>query len=159
MASILVIIPADKLQDKINSTIKPCKDLPIIYISLNKPKRSIEYIFKKKGIDTKKIFFIDCVTSENMGGDVLHIPPQRLDLLRVALNSFVNGIKGRKCLVVDALSTLLIYNDENKVAAFVKEITEYSSQNELDVTAFSPKTKGEELLNKIFNFFDKVSKR
>ena len=71
----------------------------------------------------------------------------------------MKDIKGEKFLIIDALSTLLIYNDENKVAKFVKEITEYASQNDVDVIAFSPKTKGEELLNKIFNFFDKVKKR
>jgi len=61
-------------------------------------------------------------------------------------------------LIIDALSTLLIYNNENKVAAFVKEVTEYASENEVQIVAFSPETKGEELLNKIFNFFDKVKK-
>jgi archaellum biogenesis ATPase FlaH len=61
-------------------------------------------------------------------------------------------------LIIDALSTLLIYNNENKVAAFVKEITEYAQDYDVEVIALSPKTKGEELLNKIFNFFDEVKK-
>jgi len=38
------------------------------------------------------------------------------------------------------------------------EVTEYASKNDVTVVAFSPETKGEELLNKIFNFFDKVEK-
>ena len=54
---------------------------------------------------------------------------------------------------------MLIYNNENRVAQFVKEITEYASQKDVEVIALSPKTKGEELLNKIFNFFDKVIKK
>jgi hypothetical protein len=51
---------------------------------------------------------------------------------------------------------LLIYNNENRVAIFMKEVTEYASDNDVHVIAFSPKTQGEELLDKIFNFFDKV---
>jgi archaellum biogenesis ATPase FlaH len=62
-------------------------------------------------------------------------------------------------MIIDALSTLLIYNNENKVAKFVQEITDYASENQVYVVAFSPKTQGEELLNKIFNFFDKVEKK
>lgn len=62
-------------------------------------------------------------------------------------------------MIIDALSTLLIYNSENKVAKFVKEITECASKGNMEAIALSPKTKGKELLNKIFNFFDKVKKK
>ena len=73
-------------------------------------------------------------------------------MLSAAINDFIKDIKQDKFLIIDALSTLLIYNDENKVAKFVKEITEYASENNVKVIAFSPKTKGEELLNKM-NFW------
>lgn len=156
MASRLLIISVDKLQKSINCAIKGFNSMPGIYITLNKSQRRIEEILKKAKIDTKKLFFIDCVTSEKTKNDVLHIPPDRLDLLSSAIHSFLKDIKGQKFLILDALSTLLIYNDENKVARFVGEITQNASHNHTDIVAFSPKTKGEELLNKIFNFFDKV---
>jgi len=96
------------------------------------------------------------MTSKQVRDDVLHISPSELDKLNYAINTFIKDIKDKKFLIIDALSTLLIYNDENKVASFVKELIEYASNNEVEIIAFSPKTKGEELLNKIFNFFDKV---
>lgn len=159
MTSLLVITSVEKLQNKINSVVNSFKNIPGIYVSLNKTQKSIEDILKKAGINTNKLFFVDCVTSEKTRDDVLHIAPDQLDLLSSAINDFIKDIKGEKFLIIDALSTLLIYNDENKVAQFVKEVTEYASQNDVKVIAFSPETKGEELLNKIFNFFDEVEKR
>ena len=159
MTSLLIITSVEKLQYSVNSAVKSFKNIPGIYVSLNKTQKSTENILRKNNINTNKIFFIDCVTSEKTREDVLHIAPDQLDLLSSAINAFIKDIKGKKFLILDALSTLLIYNDENKVAKFVKEITEYASQNDVKVVAFSPKTKGEELLNKIFNFFDEVKKR
>ena len=159
MTSLLMLTSVEKLQDRINSIVSSFKSIPGIYVSLNKTQKSTENILKRAKINTNKLFFIDCVTAEKVRDDVLHIAPDQLDLLSSATNAFIKDIKGEKFLIIDALSTLLIYNDENKVAKFVKEVTEYASQNDVKVVAFSPKTKGEELLNKIFNFFDKVEKR
>lgn len=158
MSSTLIITSVEKLQEKINQAVGSMQNCAGIYVSLNKTQKSVEEILNKNGIKTNKLFFIDCMTQEKIRDDVLHIPPRELDKLSYAINVFINEIQGKKFLILDALSTLLIYNDENKVASFVKEITEYASQNEVEVIAFSPATKGEELLNKIFNFFDKVKK-
>lgn len=159
MTSILIITSVEELQGKIITVVSSLDKTPGIYVSLNKPQESAEQLLKKGGVKTDKLFFIDCVTSEKKREDVLHIPPMQLDKLAYAIRTFIKEIDGKKFLVIDALSTFLIYNDENKVAAFVKEVTEYAAQNDVTVIAFSPKTKGEELLNKIFNFFDKVQGR
>lgn len=158
MSSILEITSVEKLQNRINSTVKSIGDDSTIYVSLNKTQKSVEQILKTQGIDTSKIFFIDCITSERTRDDVMHIPPTDLEKLRFAIDSFIKEIPGKKFLIIDALSTLLIYNSENKVAAFIKSVTEFACKNDIHVIAFSPKTKGEELLGKIFNFFDKVNK-
>ena len=157
--SILVITSVENLQNSVISFLKSSVSIPGIYLSLNKTQASIEKILQGSGIDTKKLFFIDCVTSEKKKEDVLHIHPTQLELLTTAIKSFIQEIQGEKFLLIDALSTLLIYNNPNKVAQFVKEITEFASANYVTVIAFSPKTKGEELLEKIFNFFDEVRKK
>jgi archaellum biogenesis ATPase FlaH len=159
MTSLLIITSVEKLQDEIKKSVKDRNSIPGIYVSLNKTQKSVEDSFNKEDIKTDKLFFIDCVTSEKVREDVLHINPRELEKLSFSINEFIKDIKGKKFLIIDALSTLLIYNNENKVAAFIKEVTEYASQNDVEVIAISPKTKGEELLNKIFNFFDKVNKK
>ena len=158
MTSLLIITSVENLQNKINETVKSFNGSPAIYVSLNKTHNSVEEILKKAGIDVSRLFFIDCVTEEKTRDEVLHINPTQLDKLSYAINSFIKEIEGKKFLLLDALSTFLIYNDENKVAAFVKEITGFASENKVNVVALSPRTKGKELLNKIFNFFDKVEK-
>lgn len=158
MTSLLIITSVESLQKKINETVKSFGNMIGIYVSLNKNHKSVGALLKKEKVNAKNIFFIDCVTSEKERDDVINVQPSQLDKLAYAIKSFINEVKGKKFLVIDALSTFLIYNDENKVAAFIKQTIEYASQNDVEVVAFSPKTKGEELLNKIFNFFDKVRK-
>ena len=158
MGSKLIISPVEKLQKNVNDIVATFKSTPCIYVSLNKTHLSIEEILKKEGIKIEKIFFIDCVTQEKKAPDVLYILPTELDLLKMAIGTFIKTISGKKFLLLDALSTLLIYNSEEKVARFVKEITEFAATKDVEVIAFSPKTQGEELLNKIFNFFDNVKK-
>jgi len=159
MASKLIITTVENLQPRINGIVSSLAGKPGVYVSLNKTQKSVEEIFKAGKIDTKKMFFIDCVTSDQTKDYVLHIRPTDLDRLSYAINSFFKEIKGDKFLIIDALSTLLIYNNENKVAAFVKEVTEYASANNITVIALSPETKGEELLDKIFNFFNEVVRK
>lgn len=156
MPSILIITAVDKLQGAIVRAIASLQNTPGIYVSLNKTQKSAELMLNQNKCRTDKLFFIDCMTSEKTRDDVLHISPSQLDMLATAIEAFITEIKGEKYLVIDAISTLLIYNNENRVAQFVKQMTELASKNQVNVIAFSPETKGEELLNKIYNFFDKV---
>jgi hypothetical protein len=159
MPSILIITAVEKLQATIVKAVASFQEAPGIYVSLNKTQKSTELMLTQNNVKTEKLFFIDCMTNEKTRDDVLHISPGQLEMLTTAIEAFIIEIKGDKYLVIDAISTLLIYNDENKVAQFVKQMTELASRNQVNVIAFSPETKGEELLNKIYNFFDKVEKR
>ena len=94
MTSLLVITSVEKLQDRINSVVGSFKNIPGIYVSLNKTQKSIENILKQNEINTDKLFFIDCVTSEKTREDVLHIAPDQLDLLSSAIIDFIKDIKG-----------------------------------------------------------------
>jgi archaellum biogenesis ATPase FlaH len=158
MPSILIVTAVDKLQGAIVRAIASLQNTPGIYVSLNKTQKSAELMLTQNKCRTDKLFFIDCMTSEKTRDDVLHISPSQLDMLATAIEAFITEIKGEKYLVIDAISTLLIYNDENRVAQFVKQMTELASKNQVNIIAFSPETKGEELLNKIFNFFDRVER-
>ena len=158
MSSLLVITSVEKLQKEINKKVKSFGKLPGIYVSLNKTQESTENLLKKSGINTKKLFFIDCVTSKKTREDVLHISPNELELLSTAIKSFIDDIRGDKFLVIDALSTLLIYNSENEVARFAKKVTEHAARKDVKIIDYIPKTKAQELLNMIVIFVDKVKK-
>lgn len=159
MTSILIIRPVDKLQEEIIANIAKYQGVPGVYVSLNKAYDGMAKLLNKENIDLNSLFFIDCVTTERKTSQVIHIPPVDLDKLCLAVNIYLHELPGRKFLLIDALSTLLIYNDETKVAQFIKKIIDSSVEHDADVVAISPITKGEELLIKIFNFFDEVRKQ
>lgn len=159
MASVLVITSVEKLQDEILRVMNGLQNMPGVYVSLNKTQKSTEDMLSRAGINTERLFFIDCVTDYRSREDVLHIAPHDLLTLTQAVNYFIKEIPGDKFLIIDALSTLLIYNDDDKVAQFVRLVTEAASEHDVACYSFSPSTKGEELLQKIFNFFDTVEQR
>lgn len=160
MGSVLVTTSVENLQNGINSVIKTLGDEVGIYVSLNKTHEGVESALAKANIPTKKIFFIDCVsTQDTKNEEVVYIKPSDLEKLILTIKMFIEEIKPKKYLLIDSLATLLIYNNTNKVAAFVKTITDFASQKNVEIVALSQKTTGEELLDKIFNFFDKVDKK
>jgi len=158
MSSLLRITSVEKLQKETSKIVASFSGTPGVYVSLNKTQKGVEDMLRKDGVDVSKLFFIDCVSAGSGKEDSLNISPGNLEGLSYAINDFIKEIPGKKFLIIDALSTLLIYNPENNVAAFVKEVTEYASRQDVEVIALSPLTKGEDLLNKIFNFFDEVKK-
>jgi archaellum biogenesis ATPase FlaH len=153
------MMPVDSLHTEINDLITSRSHLPGVYVSLNKTQKSMESQLIKTFIPIDKLFFIDCVTSQKIKDDVLHISPTDLVTLRHALRAYMAELRGERFILIDALSTLLIYNDVNKVASFMQSLTDLAGEKDIEVIALSPHTKGEELLDKIFNFFDTVEKK
>ena len=99
---------------------------PGVYITLNKPAQVLERKFQMDNIDTRLIIFIDCFS--RTGDDqikreknILYIgSPERLSDISVAIEQAVNAIPSeKKFVLLDSLSTLLIYNKSGTVARFV----------------------------------------
>jgi hypothetical protein len=154
MSSILIISKVEQLQERIISTIHDLKGDPGVYVSLNKPWNATETML---GGQQNTLFFIDCVSDEHLTREVVHIKPDDLETLKIAIKEYLRLLKGKKFLFFDSLATLMIYNNENKVAQFIQEITAtLNDEEQLKIIACSPKTESELLLNKIFNFFDSV---
>lgn len=154
MTSTLIITSVEQLQKKIVQKNKELKDKTGVYINLNKPWEATETML---GGHNSNIFFIDCVSNQELGRDVIHIQPDDLETLSLAIKEYMKHIKGEKYIFIDTLATFLIYNHENKVAKFVQELVAHVD-DKTTVIACSPETKGEDLLNKIFNFFDEVER-
>jgi hypothetical protein len=156
MGSKLIIVPVARLQPEVVGTVKAVGG-SVIYVSLNKGFEKMGELFDEEDVNKKKIFFIDCVSSEVVSGNVLYVSPRELGKLAYGIRSFVDEIEGEKVVVIDGLSTLLIYNSENNVAAFVRDVVGLAA-GDIDIVAFAPRTEGEDLFRKIFNFFDEVKR-
>jgi len=112
-----------------------------IYITVNRPFSTLMDIMEKHGIDTEKIFFIDCITKMipapkgislvpqkkfEVKKNCIFIPsPARLTEIGLALSEALAGMKNpkNKFLYLDSLSTLSIYNDLTTIAKFVHFLT------------------------------------
>ncbi|MBU0459551.1 MAG: hypothetical protein KJ771_01975 [Nanoarchaeota archaeon] len=154
----LIMTSAPELNHSIIKVLRT-KRQHCIYLTLNKSSQNVKNMLKKRRIDTNKYYFIDCVTEKGKADKVLYISPERLDLLQTAVKSFINNISGRKIIMIDTLERLRDYNNQKKITTFVNKMNAYAAQKNVPVFAFTLKKEiGEDLQEKIFNFFDQVKK-
>jgi len=156
--NLLLIVPAEKLQQNINQALGFLTKENGLYISLNKPYVSIKDELKKQGIKTDNIFFIDCITDSvsepKKQENVLFIQsPSDLTGLSLAVGKLIKSAKSENFLLIDSLRTLLIYNEANTVSSFVRTVAEESANSKFKTVIFT--TKDGELFKKISPFFDK----
>ncbi len=112
-------------------TIVNDEGLPGVYITVNKPYRTMERVLQENGIKTDKIYFIDCIT-KTAGGDTKdggkHVfyldSAQNLTGLGLAMSEMIQSIPSKdKFLFLDSLSTLLLYHNYGTVAKFSHFLT------------------------------------
>jgi len=104
--------------------------VPGVYLTLNKPHEAVLESLRGHRVKTKDLYFIDCITAK-----VRRIPhkkqekvwfaddPEDLDAkgkVREGVTQFLMSAEGEKFVVIDALRTLLLYNEAEKVSSFIK---------------------------------------
>ncbi|MGA8857635.1 MAG: hypothetical protein WB643_10775 [Candidatus Bathyarchaeia archaeon] len=99
-----------------------------IYVSLNKPYAVLAKTFEKSGIPVDSLFFVDAITNvpalqEETDHSCLGSTVD-LSSLCIATSKAVNRFAEDKFLLLDSLSTLLIYNESKAVAKFAHLLTE-----------------------------------
>lgn len=100
------------------------KKIPGVYVTLNKPFVTIQKLFKKAGIDTRMIFFIDAITKTISGVEkkknCLFIgSPENLSDISIAMDQAAMALPREKFIFFDSLNIVLIYNDPVTVAKFI----------------------------------------
>lgn len=99
-----------------------------IYVSLNKPYATLSKSIEKAGIASDSLYFVDGITNvPSIEEDSTHsCLGSGVDLsnLCIGISKAVNRFTEEKFLVLDSLSTLLIYNDSKAVAKFAHLLTE-----------------------------------
>lgn len=97
-----------------------------VYVTVAKPYKTIFTLLEKKKINTGKVFFIDCATpltgsAETQAENCVFVQPQSLANLSIALSSAIQTLPPThpKLLVLDTLSTLMLYNQAPIVAKFM----------------------------------------
>jgi KaiC/GvpD/RAD55 family RecA-like ATPase len=128
---------------------------------LNKPFVVLSKAFGKAGIASGSIFFVDAVTNvASAEQDATHsCLGSRIDLgnLCIGISKAVSRNGQEKFLILDSLSTLLIYNDPKTVAKFAHLLTEKMRRWGLSGSLLTVDTDTErELVSQIAQFCDKV---
>jgi KaiC/GvpD/RAD55 family RecA-like ATPase len=97
-----------------------------IYVTVNKPYTTLREDFRRKGIDMERLFFIDAVTKMVGGASapsknfIAIESPQFLTEMSIAISQAMSALpKGDRFLILDSVSSMLIYNSAGTVARFM----------------------------------------
>lgn len=97
-----------------------------VYVTLNKPYEDLIRLLDKEKISKDSVFFIDAVT-EMVGGTAVEGKkckylgsPADLTGLGIAVTEAINALSGKEKIfvIIDSLSSLLIYNSPESVVRF-----------------------------------------
>lgn len=135
-----------------------------IYVTLNRPHVSVLESFRKKGINDEKVYFIDCVTSSVH--HITHFKEARVlyadsprdlgkdGVISRAVEYYIASVPGKKFVLIDALRTMLLYNEEAIVVDFIKDLVERLSAYGVKLVVLTRKGQDKELIADLSGFFD-----
>lgn len=110
------------LKDIVGSALE--KHGSLCYVSLNKPYNSVISYLKTNGVGSENIIFIDAVTknAESDSDQVIYVSsPTALTEINITINKILEA-GGIKVVLIDSISTLLLYTEESVVLKFVHSI-------------------------------------
>ena len=131
-----------------------------LFVSLNKPYETICEELKQNNLDANAIYCIDGVSKEtgkfsNSEKCFCLENPSSLTEMSTLINALFND-KKIKFIVLDSLSTLLLYNDIKTVEKFAHSLVNNARKSNISVAIMSPKEKSEEdVLAIVTQFCDK----
>lgn len=134
-----------------------------VYVTLNKPFNVLTKNFEKAGISANTLFFVDGITNvpaAEEGPDHACLG-SGVDLsnLCIGISRAVSKIKDQKFLLLDSLSTLLIYNDSKAVSKFAHLLTEKMRRWETQGSLLTVEMNTErDVVSQLAPFCDKVVK-
>lgn len=134
-----------------------------VYVTLNKPFSVLTKNFEKAGIPSSSLFFVDGITNvPALEEDESHTClGSGIDLsnLCIGISRAVGKLKEEKFLLLDSLSTLLIYNDSKAVSKFAHLLTEkmrrWNTQGSLLTVEMNAE---KDVVSQLAPFCDKVVK-
>ena len=160
---VLCLVDPNRYQESVELVLRylTVKNSRGIYITFNKPSETLTKLFEKVGLPVESLFFIDGITMVSSpvedGSHTFLGPAADLSNLCVATSKAVSRFSEEKFIVLDSLSTLLIYNDGRAVCKFAHLLTEkmrrWGTRGFLLTVELSPKR---DLVPQLAPFCDKV---
>lgn len=98
------------------------KGFKCIYVAVNKPVSSLVDAFRREGVDTEKLSFIECTTVGTETEKRILVKPDNLTDVSVRISRLIRATSGRKFIYLDAISTLYVFNPDKKVERFAHHL-------------------------------------
>lgn len=124
---LLMLIDEEQYMKQLSEIIKAVEKshTMICYVCLNKPYEDVIRDLGSKQIDTKRFFFIDVLTSHykkpaKVENCIFLSSPSNLENLRSAIKDAMT--KGCSAIIMDTISTLLIYQEASNIVKFTHSI-------------------------------------
>ncbi len=130
---VFLIIPSEKV-DEVNEDILEYfvnkKGAICIYTTFTKPYEVVLKNLKRKTVNTDRLFIIDCVTPisepEEISGNkkVIFCQPNSLTNISISVTTALKNMPRNKdrILVLDTITTLMLYNNKNDVIKFIHHL-------------------------------------
>lgn len=137
------------------------------YVTIAKPYKTIMNILTKNKIKTEQIIFIDCITSLSLGTDLQRISncifckPESLTNISIALTSALDSLPKyhERILILDTLSTLMLYNQSKSINAFMHILTGKLREMGIRLIILTLEEETDkEIISEMTQFCDKVIK-
>lgn len=134
-----------------------------IVITTNKPGQNLLESMKNSGIDSSKLFIIDVVSKrsgeeEAAEQNITYVDsPENLTELDAGINEFLEMVQGEvRFLILDSLSTLLVYNSDRTVERFMHSLSGKMRAKEFKAVFTLVSETRPETLGILSQFCDKV---
>ncbi len=135
-----------------------------IYFTVNKPYEILATILKKNDIDIKKLYFIDAISGvigkikSDAENCIIVQNPSALTDLSICITEACTS-KNPGFLILDSVSTMLVYNNENATVRFIHYlITELRKCKVSGIILSLEKDMEKKIIDNIVTFCDKVIK-
>ncbi len=161
----LTLIDPMRYQEAILGVVKyfATKSTRGVYVTLNKPFSVLTKSFEKAGIASDSLFFVDGITNvpsvEEAQDHACLGSGIDLSNLCIGISRAVGKLKEPRFLLLDSLSTLLIYNDSKAVSKFAHLLTEKMRRWNTSGSLFTVEMNAEkDVVSQLAPFCDKVVK-
>lgn len=122
---VLFVLDSSNYRDETVNIMKNFSGEKTLYVVLDKPFTTIDEDFKKNGINTSKVFYINVTREETKTEDQrsYHLnSTSAMTELSIRINKMLQ--KGFTYLVFDSITNLLIHNDGPKTKRFLLDLTQ-----------------------------------
>ncbi|MDD5133012.1 MAG: ATPase domain-containing protein [Candidatus Nanoarchaeia archaeon] len=156
--AILIVVVPENYHKSIIEISKELQDEKTCYVTINKGFEALIDDFKKNKINSENFIVIDCVTKTIVNTKpekncIFISSPNALTELSLAIGKNINN--GALHFIIDSLSNMLIYYDNETISKFVQDlIQKVRKKNKTLVLIISSKDKKSKLFDEIETLVD-----